>query len=108
VGKALLAGCDEDWLSRYFAMPRERETVHSIVDEPALREDLRLTRARGYALTREEMTLGNISVAAAVPQVPGLPPIALGVVVHIDRADERLLSRLVQQSAREIHAEIRA
>jgi hypothetical protein len=28
--------------------------------------------------------------------------------VHIDRADERLLSRLVQQSAREIHAEIRA
>lgn len=107
VGKALLATCGDEWLDRYFATPRERETVHSLVEEGALREDLELTRARGYALTREEMTLGNISVAVALPAVPGLPPTALGVVVHIDRADERLLARLVQQSAREIFTEIR-
>ncbi|RGE19289.1 IclR family transcriptional regulator [Leucobacter sp. wl10] len=107
VGKALLASRDEEWLARFFARPLERETVHTIVDEAELREELRLTLARGYALTREEMTLGNISVAAALPSVPGLPPIALGLVVHIDRFDERLLARLVHQSAREIFAEVR-
>ncbi|MFD5598895.1 IclR family transcriptional regulator [Leucobacter sp. NPDC058333] len=107
VGKALLAGCEESWLERYFTVPRDPETVHSITEEGALRDDLRLTRSRGYASTREEMTLGNISIAVALPRVTGLPPVALSVVVHIDRADERLLARVVQQAARELHAAIR-
>ncbi|QZY51037.1 IclR family transcriptional regulator [Leucobacter tenebrionis] len=107
VGKALLATRDETWLARFFATPLQRETTRTIVDETRLREDLGETRARGYARTREEMTLGNISVAAALPPVPGLPPIALGVVVHIDRADERLLARMVQQAARDVFAEVR-
>lgn len=107
VGKALLAGRDEEWLRRYFAVPRERETVHTITDEAELRAELELIRARGYATTREEMTLGNISVAVALPPVAGLPPVAVGLVVHLDRADERRLSALVVQSAREIYAAIR-
>ncbi|WP_164512827.1 IclR family transcriptional regulator [Leucobacter chromiireducens] len=107
VGKALLAGCDEGWLARYFTTPRERETVHSLVAEGPIRDDLAQARARGYARTREEMTLGNISIAAALPRVPGLPPAAVGVVVHLDRADELLLARLVRQTAKEIHAEVR-
>ncbi len=109
VGKALLSGCDDAWLQRYFgASPLLRETTHSIVDEHALRADLAAGRARGYWSTREEMTLGNVSIAVALPSVDGLPPIALGVVVHLERADERLLSRLVQQAAKEIHSEIRS
>lgn len=107
VGKAMLANCDEAWLTRYFTAPRERETVHTVVDERELREELRLVGARGYASTREEMTLGNISVAAALPRVPGLPATAVGLVVHLDRADERLLATLVRQTAKEIHASVR-
>ena len=107
VGKALLAGREEAWLRRYFTTPRERETVHTVTDEAALREDLALARARGYATTREEMTLGNVSVAVALPPVSGLPPIAIGIVVHLERADERRLSALLQQSAREIAAAVR-
>ena len=107
VGKALLATRDDEWLRRYFSRGRERETTHTIIDEAELREDLLRTRTRGYALTREEMTLGNISVAAALPAIIGLPPVALGLVVHIDRADERMLGALVQQSAREIFAAVR-
>lgn len=45
--------------------------------------ELTRTRERGYALTQEEMTLGNISVAVALPPVVGLPPIALGLVVTL-------------------------
>lgn len=107
VGRALLADRDEEWLRRYFAAPRERETAFTVTDEAELRAELERTRARGYATTREQMTLGNVSVAVALPPVPGLPPIAVGLVVHLDRADERRLSALVAQSARDIHLAIR-
>ncbi|MFT4122706.1 MAG: IclR family transcriptional regulator [Microbacteriaceae bacterium] len=107
VGKALLAGRDEGWLARYFSMPLERETVHSITSEAALRADLERTRARGYAVAHEEMTLGNVSVAAALPTVAGMPPAAIGVVAHLGRADERVLGAIVAQTARELGAALR-
>lgn len=107
VGKALLAGRDEAWLRRYFAVPRERETTLTVTGEAELRAELELARSRGYAITREEMTLGNISVAVGLAPLAGLPPVALGVVVHLERADERRLAALLQQSAREIAAAVR-
>ena len=107
VGKALLSTRDEAWLERYFAVPLQRETTHSIVDEERLRAELRRAARRGYATTREEMTLGNVSVAAPVALVQGLPPIAIGVVVHLDRADERRLAPIVVQAARDLHRDLR-
>ena len=47
VGKALLSTMPEEWLSRYFAQPRERETAHSVTDESALRAELSSARERG-------------------------------------------------------------
>lgn len=102
VGKALLATRDSEWLQRYFSVPLVAETRHSITDEAQLREDLARTRARGFAVTREEMTLGNVSVAVALAPVEGLPPAALGVVVHLERADERRLAPLVVQAASDL------
>lgn len=107
VGKALLATRDEPWLERYFRVPLERETVHSITTEAALRADIARARALGYATTREEMTLGNVSVAVALPRVEGLPPTALGIVVHLERADERRLAPLVMQAAKDLHHDLR-
>lgn len=107
VGKALLATRDDGWLADYFTVPREPETQHTICEEAALRDEIVRARARGYATTREEMTLGNISVAAWLPPVDGLPPIALGLVVHLDRADERRLAALVVQASRELHEDVR-
>ena len=48
------------------------------------------------------MTLGNVSVAASLPPVWGLPPAAVGVVTHLARADERRLGALVSAAARDI------
>lgn len=107
VGKALLATRDPAWLDRYFTVPLERETTHSILDEQRLRSELHRARLRGYATTREEMTLGNVSVAAPVPDVQGLPPVAIGVVVHLDRADERRLAPIVVQAARDLNHDLR-
>ncbi|MBN9193582.1 IclR family transcriptional regulator [Microbacterium sp.] len=108
VGKALLSTRDAAWLERYFEVPLERETLHSVTDPEVLRAELARARARGYATTREEMTLGNVSVAAPVAPVQGLPPIAIGLVVHLERADERRLAPLVVQAARDLHADLRA
>lgn len=102
VGKALLATRDEPWLQQYFRRPLLAQTTHSIVTEPELRADLARTRARGFAVTREEMTLGNMSFAAALDPVDGLPPVAVGVVVHLDRVDARRLAPLVAQAARDL------
>jgi len=108
VGKALLSTRDAAWLERYFQVPLQRETTHSIVDEQRLRSELRRAQLRGYATTREEMTLGNVSVAAPLSHVQGLPPIALGVVVHLGRADERRLAPLVVQATRDLHHDLRS
>lgn len=102
VGKALLCTRDDTWLERYFRVPLERETSHSITSESDLRAELVRARARGFATTREEMTLGNISVAAPLARVDGLPPIAIGIVVHLVRADERRLAPLVLQAAKDL------
>src|SRR5690625_1214986 len=99
VGKALLAGRNETWLEEYFSTPLLAETQHTITDEETLRKELVEIRHRGYATTREEMTLGNISVAVPLPRISGLPPIAVGLVVRIDRADEQRLSTFLKNTA---------
>lgn len=107
-GKAMLARQADDWVAAYCAGPLVRETVHTITDGAELQADVEATRARGYAVAREEMTLGNVSIAAALGAVPGLPPAAIGVVVHIGRADERRLSAVVRQTAAELTRSLRA
>lgn len=99
VGKALLAQQDDAWLTDFLRAPLSRETAFSITDQRRLLADLRLTRERGYATTRQEMTLGNVSIAAALPPVDGLPRAAVGVVTHIARADEGRIAPLVIRTA---------
>lgn len=102
IGKAILALQSDDWIDEYCAQPLERETIHTITDPDALRADIELTRTRGYALARQEMTLGNVSIAAALGSIAGLPPVAMGVVAHIERSDERRLAGLVRQAASDL------
>jgi DNA-binding IclR family transcriptional regulator len=108
VGKALLATRDAEWLDSYFALPRERETIHSVTDESALRDEIARVRELGWASTRQEMTLGNVSIAAALPEVDGLPRAAVGVVSHLGSADEGRLAPLVLRAAAAIGRDLRA
>jgi DNA-binding IclR family transcriptional regulator len=108
VGKALLATRDEEWLAAYFRTPLERETVFSVTDERRLRAEFEQARAAGYATTQQEMTLGNVSIAAALPEVAGIPRSAVGVVAHLGRADEKRFAPLVVQAAATIGRELLA
>jgi DNA-binding IclR family transcriptional regulator len=102
VGKALLSQQSDEWLDLFFRRSLERETVYSIIDERQLRAEVEIARRRGFATTSQEMTLGNVSIAAPLPPVVGLPPAAVGVVTHLVRADERRLGSLVIAAARDI------
>ncbi|KAA9132148.1 IclR family transcriptional regulator [Microbacterium caowuchunii] len=108
VGKALLTTRDQPWLDAYLEAPLIPETRLSITDPTRLRADIARSRIRGYATTREEMTLGNISVAAPLGSVPGLPATALGVVAHLDESqDDRRLGPLVMQAAKDLTRALR-
>lgn len=106
VGRAILAGQPDEWIERYLAGPLERMTAHTITDARRLRRDVTATRARGYAVTRQEMTLGNVSIAIRLADRPGLPPAAIGVVTHLARADESRLVPLVRAAAASVEVEL--
>jgi DNA-binding IclR family transcriptional regulator len=107
VGKALLATRDDAWLDAYLSAPLVPETTHSVTDPHTLRAEIATAKARGYAVTHGEMTLGNVSVAAPLGVVTGLPPAAIGVVAHADDTLERRLAPLVLQTAKDLTRALR-
>ncbi|WP_460773063.1 IclR family transcriptional regulator [Microbacterium sp. GXF7504] len=107
VGKALLGTREDAWLDEYLQGPLLPETTLSITDPAALRAEIELARTRGYAVTRGEMTLGNISVAAPLGLVAGLPPMAMGIVAHESESLERRLAPLVVQAAKDLTRALR-
>jgi DNA-binding IclR family transcriptional regulator len=66
VGKALLAFAPTQVIEEVIARGLQRLTPHTMTDPDALRRCLAEIRRVGYAVTREEMTLGTVSVAAPI------------------------------------------
>ncbi|MGH3469695.1 MAG: IclR family transcriptional regulator [Thermocrispum sp.] len=92
VGKVLLAHLPEWLVQSYLERTLERPTAYAITEPGRLRQELGEVRERGWAVTREEMTLGSCSLAAPVhdgDEIAG----ALGIVLSSRRAGE--LPRLV-------------
>jgi DNA-binding IclR family transcriptional regulator len=98
VGRAILSTFDMDALDAYLAGPLERVTAFTLVEPARLRDELAATRERGWAITRQEMTLGNASIAIALATRPGLPAAAIGVVTHLAAADEQRLVPLLRRA----------
>ena len=95
VGRAILSTRDAAFLDAYLAEPLLAETRHTITDAARLRQVIATEAAQGWALARQEMTLGNVSIAMSLRGRPGLPPAAIGIVAHAASADEvRLLPML--------------
>jgi IclR family acetate operon transcriptional repressor len=65
-GKAVLARMSAAALDAYLASgPRTRFTPFTLVDEADLRRDIAQTRKRGYAVAREEHTIGIVGLGVA-------------------------------------------
>jgi DNA-binding IclR family transcriptional regulator len=105
VGKALLAWAPPADIDAHLRRPLGRPTRYSITEPGRLRRDLQRTRRRGFATTREEMTLGSCSVASPV-LVNRQPVAAVGIVVHSNLLELDRLAPPVRTAAREIGARL--
>ena len=97
VGRAILL-TRPAWLDDYLAAPLLAETRHTITDAAELRDVIAREAGQGWAFTRQEMTLGNVSIAMPLRARPGLPPAAIGIVAHASSADEVRLLPLLRRA----------
>lgn len=108
VGRALLAYDTPSFRHDYVRQPLARQTRYTVVEPGRLLADLEQTVQRGYAVTREEMTLGSCSVAAPVLDRGGRPVAAVAVVVDSVRVEPAKLAPLVRLAAEGIAARLDA
>ncbi|MEJ3742686.1 IclR family transcriptional regulator [Actinomycetes bacterium KLBMP 9797] len=108
VGKALLAHERPDFRRDYLARPLARPTRYTIVEPGRLSADLEQAAQRGYAVTREEMTLGTCSVAVPILDHAGRPVAAVGAVVHSVRVEPAKLAPPIRLAAEGIAARLDA
>lgn len=67
LGKALLAARSDEQVRALLPARLEALTEHTVTDRERLIEELRTVRAQGYAVDREENTVGLRCLAVAIP-----------------------------------------
>jgi len=108
VGKVLLAYSSEDVVDQAITDGLAPRTANTITDPQRLRAHLAEIRRDGYAVTREEMTLGSCSVAAPVRDGTGRVVAALSLVARNSTADPRRLTPAVLTTARALSRDLAA
>jgi DNA-binding IclR family transcriptional regulator len=105
LGKAFLAHLEEGVRDRYIEEPLKKYTSATIDSLPALREELRRTRERGYSLDNEEYMAGVRCVAAPILNREKKPVAAIGISVPRERLSDELAAtygRFIRDRAREV------
>lgn len=95
VGQVLLAFAPEEFAERILRAGLPRHTPYTITDPDRMRACLAEIRRAGYAVTREEMTLGSWSVAAPVRDAAGGVLAALSLVTRRNADLRRLVPAVV-------------
>ncbi|KAB8168849.1 helix-turn-helix domain-containing protein [Streptomyces sp. 3MP-14] len=93
LGKALLATHPDEKVRELLPEKLEGLTEHTITDREALIEELAVVRERGYAIDREENTLGLRCFGIAIPyRQPARDAISCSVpVARLTEAHEQLI-----------------
>ena len=90
-GKALLAFQPAEVIERAIAAGLDRLTPKTITDATALRDELAVIRARGYATDDEECEPGMRCIAAPVRDDSGHVTAAVGVAGPVQRLTKKML-----------------
>ena len=95
LGKVLLASLEPDELNkRLDGIVLERLTSHTLTDPKLFREEIALTRARGYAINDREGSLALFSVAAPLINHEGKTVAAVGISLPAEEAEGGTLTKL--------------
>ncbi|GAA4225906.1 IclR family transcriptional regulator [Actinomadura meridiana] len=108
VGKVLLAFAAPDVREAILAGELERHAARTITDPADLRRSLDEVRRAGYALTRDEMTLGAASVGAPVRDAAGDVVAAMSLVAGSRGADLRRLLPPLTTAVRALSRDVAA
>jgi DNA-binding IclR family transcriptional regulator len=108
VGKALLAYAGPGFIASYVAAPLARCTPYTVTEPGRLTRELAEVRRRGWAHTREEMTLGSCSVAVPILDGDRIALASLGVVVPSLRANLERLVPALRAAADQVAARLAA
>ncbi|MCO6005071.1 IclR family transcriptional regulator [Actinoallomurus purpureus] len=108
VGKVLLAFAGEELAEEVIDGGLASYTPHTVTDGGRLRACLADVRRSGYAVTREEMSLGTCSVAAPVRGAAGDVVAALSLVTRRSGADLRRLVPAVLAAATALSRDVDA
>ena len=108
LGKALLAAGSDEELEAYIAEARSRPAPFAtLADAAALREEMRLSRQRGYSIDEGESSAGVRCLAVAICGVGGSPLFALSLTGPSGRFTPERLQGCVPEmlaAARELTA----
>ncbi|WP_026819888.1 IclR family transcriptional regulator [Arthrobacter castelli] len=104
VGKVLLAFQQDSFVEEYLGAVLARPTAYSVVSAPKLRDEIEQTRERGFALTSQEMTLGNVSIAVPISDPSSTTYASISLVLHTARGDVRRFVPLLRRAAAGISA----
>jgi DNA-binding IclR family transcriptional regulator len=100
VGKILLAYAPQEHIDRVIEAGLVRYAPRTIVEPKRLLEDLEVTRSRGFSVTRDEMTVGAVSVGAPIFGPEQQVVAALSLVVDSRIRDPERLALPVRTAAR--------
>lgn len=106
VGKSLLAFAPTQVVDAVIARGLEQLQPNTITDPAHLRACLEQVRADGYSWTRDEMTMGAVSVGAPVRGPDDEVVAALSIVVDTEGSDVGRLAPLVRTAARGLSRQI--
>lgn len=105
LGKATLAFSTREQLQQVLEHDLPRRTRNSVSSPGMLLAQLKAARAEGVAYDHQECELGLVCVAAPIV-VPGRMPLAVSVSGPSAQVDLSAAAKLVQQTARDITAEL--
>jgi DNA-binding IclR family transcriptional regulator len=108
VGKVLLAYAPEEVLRDVLEAGLSHHATRTVTDPAELRRSLERIRHNGFALTRDEMTVGASSVAAPVRDGAGTVVAALSLVARTRSADMRRLLPPLTTAARALSRDLAA
>ena len=101
-GRAYLSGLGDDEIRRVLQDSTLAElTRYTLTDVTAIFERVITSRNQGYATNKEEMFLGDMTIAAPIFNSNGLPVAAVHVVVpssrwSMEEAEDKLSSTVIQ------------
>jgi DNA-binding IclR family transcriptional regulator len=108
VGMVLLAFAGDDVIEEIIGQGLRAYTPRTVTDGDRLRACLADVRRRGYAVTREEMSLGTCSVAGPVRDADGSVFAALSLVTRRTHAEPRRLVPAVLAAADALSRDVNA